>query len=108
MRAVSVAFVLFVHAAAVGAASAADPDAAKGIVVEHCTGCHDVPGYSPQGGLATVEAPGFGEIARDRATYPAERLRASLRQPHWPMTQFRLSPSDIENLVAFIEGLAKP
>ena len=42
--------------------AAGDPDAAKGIVVEHCVGCHEVPGYGREG-LATVEALSFRKLA---------------------------------------------
>jgi cytochrome c553 len=91
--------------ASAGAAHAAgDPDQAKGIVVEHCIDCHAAPGYG-QKGLPTVEAPSFQAIAGEPQKYTPERLRAFLAQPHWPMTQFLLSPRDIENLLAFIEGL---
>lgn len=84
--------------------AAGDPDKAKGVLVEHCADCHEIPGYSAQG-LPTVKAPGFQEIADDPKTYAEPRLRRFLRQPHWPMTQFRLSPSDIDNFVAYLGTL---
>lgn len=86
------------------ARAAGDPDQAKGILVEHCAACHDVPGYDGQT-LPTVEAPSLQAMADDPAAYPPERLRAFLVQPHWPMTQFRLSPRDIDNIMAFIDSL---
>jgi mono/diheme cytochrome c family protein len=92
-------FALGAPARAVG-----DPDQAKGIVVEHCVACHAVPGYDHEG-LSTVEAPSFQAIADAPQKYTPERLRQFLIQPHWPMTQFRLSARDIEDLLAFIEGL---
>ena len=68
--------------------------------------CHQVPGYSRyEGGLPTLEAPSFGDMARQPDIYTDKRLRAFLQQPHWPMTQFRLSQRDIDNLLAFIKSL---
>lgn len=82
-----------------------DADAAKGIVVEHCVACHEVPGYASKAGPAQLDAPPFATIANDPEKYDREELKAWLRQPHWPMHQFILSPRDVENLLAFIEGL---
>ena len=86
------------------ASAAGDADQAKGIIAEHCADCHAVPGYGEGGGPAR-EAPPLRVFAGDPTTYPEERLRASLRQPHWPMAQFRLSETDIENILAFIAAL---
>ena len=80
-------------------------DAAKGIVVEHCVACHEVPGYASKTGTAQLDAPPFATIANDPEKYDPEKLKTWLRQPHWPMHQFILSQSDVENLLAFIEGL---
>ncbi len=91
--------------ASVGSADAAgDANQAKGIIAEHCADCHAVPGYG-EGGGSTLEAPPLQVFADDPATYSEERLRTSLRQPHWPMGQFRLSATDIENILAFIAAL---
>lgn len=90
------------------ARAAGDADAARGIVAEYCTACHEVPGYAARHGRAEVNAPSFQAIADQPALYTEERLRRFLRQPHFPMTKFALSPSDIDNLVAFIERLRKP
>ena len=103
-------------AALFGAASAraaGDPDAAKGLVADHCVACHRVPGYEPrfrgrgQGPTPAVQAPSFEAIARDPSKYTAKRLRAHLRKPPWPMRGFVFSARDIENLVAFIEALRR-
>jgi mono/diheme cytochrome c family protein len=80
------------------------PEAAKGLVAEHCSECHAVPGYSAHG-LPTVEAPSFQVIADTPDTYTEQRLRAFLIKPHWPMEQFHLSPSDIDNIVAYVNSL---
>lgn len=49
--------------------------------------------------------PPFRAIADEPAVYTRARLTSFLRRPHYPMRKFILSPSDIDNLVAFIEGL---
>lgn len=85
-----------------------NPQAALGLVAEHCTACHEVPGLKPRFAKADVAAPAFQAMADQPALYTRERLTAFLRQPHFPMGQFIFSPSDIDNLVAFIEALRKP
>ncbi|MDJ0945136.1 MAG: hypothetical protein QNJ30_16830 [Kiloniellales bacterium] len=86
------------------ASAAGDADQAKGIIAEHCADCHAVPGYG-EGGSPALEAPPLQVFADDPTTYSEERLRTSLRQPHWPMSQFRLSATDIDNILAFIAEL---
>ena len=87
--------------------AAGDADAAKGIVVEHCVACHQVPGYSSKAGAAELGAPSFVSIANDSQSYDPKKLHAWLRQPHWPMQQFVLSERDVDNLLAFIASLRK-
>lgn len=87
------------------ALAAGDPDAARGIVAEHCAACHEIPGYRPRHGLASTNAPSFRSIATQPETYTHARLSAFLRQPHYPMTKFVLSAADVDNLIAFIETL---
>jgi mono/diheme cytochrome c family protein len=91
-------------AAALPVQAAGVPEAAQGLVAEHCSECHAVPGYSAQG-LPTVEAPSFQAIADNPDTYSEPRLRTFLIKPHWPMEQFHLSPSDIDNIVAYLKSL---
>jgi len=86
------------------AQAAGDANEIKGVVAEHCVKCHAVPGYSTQS-LPSVEAPSFQEIADNPKIYTQARLRAFLRRPHWPMGQFRFSPRDIDNTIAFLEAL---
>lgn len=88
-------------------AFAGDPDAAKAIVVQHCVKCHAVPDYNPEGGPVSLDAPSFLELANDRERYSEARLRSFLRSPHWPMTQFSLSASDIDNLIDYIGSLGE-
>jgi mono/diheme cytochrome c family protein len=80
--------------------AAGDPDAAKGLLVEYCADCHAMPDHvGPATGLP---APSFTTIADDPDVYTEERLRASLEQPHWPMGGLILSPSDIDNILAYL------
>lgn len=104
--------VVFVFLAAFGVAmkgasvtAAGDADAAAGLIAEKCTSCHQVPDYSARFERADLGAPPFEEIARNPDVYTPARLRAFLQKPHWPMTQFILSPSDIDNVLAFIERM---
>lgn len=101
----TVAVALWVLIAGPPASAAGDAQAAKGVIADRCTSCHEVPGYEARWDRAEVNAPSFEAIAKDPGTYPPERLRAFLQRPHWPMTQFILSPSDIDNILAFIAGL---
>ena len=94
--------------ALVGPASAGDPKAPRGMIAEHCIECHRVPGFLEVARSPEIGAPDFDEIARDRKTYTVERLKAFLRKPHFPMRQFNMSDSDIDNIVAFIFALRKP
>lgn len=99
---------LLAAAASAPGRAAGNPDAARGIVAEYCTACHEVPGYVARHGRAELNAPPFQAIANRPAVYTDERLRRFLRQPHFPMAKFTLSPSDIDNLVAFIASLRRP
>lgn len=100
-RLVAVLAVFAIHPAL----AAGDPDAARGIVAEYCTACHVVPGYRPRHERASINAPSFQSIANQPESYTRARLAAFLRQPHYPMKKFTLSPRDVENLIAFIESL---
>jgi mono/diheme cytochrome c family protein len=94
------ASILSTHVSAGG-----DANAAKGIVVEHCVACHEVPGYASKAGVAKLDAPSFVTIANDTKAFDPIALKIGLRQPHWPMQQFVLSERDVDNLLAFIESL---
>ena len=94
---------MYIPITALPVKAAGSPDAAKGLVAEHCSECHAVPGYSSQG-LPTVEAPSFQAIADAPDTYTEQRLRTFLVQPHWPMEQFCMTPSDIDNIVAYVKS----
>ena len=89
-----------------GLASAAengDPDALRGLIADRCADCHRVPDIPVE--PTQIGAPDFVTIAHDTETYSEEVLRKSLAKPHWPMTQFILSPKDIDDLVAYFAVL---
>ena len=87
-------------------AQAAQPNTVKSIIAEHCIECHHVPGFIAIERNPEIGALGFQEIADDRKTYTRKRLTTFLRRPHFPMREFILSESDIQRLIAFIEGLS--
>ncbi len=107
MRSVIVVLGLGLLAPSFPALAEGDPNAAKGLVVEHCIACHEVPKYNPAGSARSVDAPPFQEIADDPGKYPSERLHQFLRKPHFPMTQFTFSERDIDDPVAFIQSLGE-
>ena len=86
---------------------AGDANAAKGLIADRCAKCHETPYSKPGERSEAVDAPSFQAMANDPASYSPVKMRASLRQPHFPMQQFTLSPSDIENILAFIGSLRK-
>lgn len=53
-----------------------------------------------------VPARSFTTIAGDPDVY-TQRLRASLEKPHWPMGGLILSPSDIDNILAYLATLRR-
>jgi len=97
-----------VFIAATGPAMAkGNAEAAAPIVAEYCTACHVIPGYKPRFAKGEVDAPDFQKMADHPNVYTHERLKTFLSKPHFPMTKYILSASDIDNLVAFIEALRK-
>ena len=89
----------------ISVSAAGNADAAKGMIADKCTSCHEVPGYKARWERADLNAPAFDIIAKNPDVYSPTRLRAFLQKPHWPMTQFILSPRDVDNILAFIEQL---
>ena len=100
----AVAMVAAVGSGPASAEAAGDPNAAKGLVVEHCSSCHALPGRGAEA-VQSVEAPTFAAIAASPEIYSDQRLRDFLRQPHWPMARFSLSPSDIDNIIAYVRAI---
>ena len=101
---IKVAAALLLAPTMAGPLAAADADSVKGLVADNCSRCHLVPPYS-KSGLESLNAPPFKEMANRPDLYTVERLRNFLQKPHYPMEPVILSARDIENLIAFIQGM---
>jgi mono/diheme cytochrome c family protein len=77
-------------------------DAAQGEIIAKrwCAACHLV---SPEQTRAVADVPSFAAIARTKL--PAESLKAFLSDPHPKMPDMSLTRSEIEDIVAYIDGL---
>jgi mono/diheme cytochrome c family protein len=89
--------------AASGPASAASVEHGRALAATSCGACHaiDRSGASPN-----PKAPPFRTLGQ---SYPVEDLEESLAEGivtgHRQMPQFQFSPSDVEDLVAFLKSL---
>jgi mono/diheme cytochrome c family protein len=84
--------------------AAADPNSVRGLVASNCSRCHLIPPYS-KSGLKSLNAPPFFNDTATTEIYTIKRLRTFLQKPHYPMEPIILSARDIDNLVAFIQGM---
>ena len=75
------------------------------IIAEHCVDCHRVPGFMEENRTPQIAAPDFQKIANNPKMYSRQRLESFLQEPHYPMRQIKLSKSEIQNIIAFIENL---
>ena len=82
-------------------AAAGDAGAGRRLAEQWCTGCHLI-GPADRG---SDTAPPFTAIAADPQKDP-EHLRTWLATPHTEMPAMPLSRRDIDDLVAYITGLA--
>lgn len=87
--------------AASPALAAGDAAAGRRVADAWCVGCHIV---GDENKAPMLDVPPFPEVAKTRS---ADQVRAFLAKPHPAQPLFRLSPTDIENLAAFIAGLKK-
>jgi mono/diheme cytochrome c family protein len=83
-------------------AYAGDPVEGREIAERWCSSCHVAPG----GGGGTDAVPTLGGIARDPRHDPGW-LRQWLNDPHPPMPDLHLSHAEIENVVAYLQTLAR-
>ncbi len=90
-----------------GAAEAADAAAGEAIAAEHCAPCHYLPGQEDDDEGAVLRAPALDLIASEPTVYTEQRIRTSLQRPHWPMGAIILSPSDIDNILAYFATLRR-
>ena len=84
------------------AAAQGDPRNGRAIARSWCTGCHLV----EPSGLGSDTAPPFAVIANDPAR-TAPRLKRWLADPHPPMPNLKLTPREIDDVVAYLESLKK-
>jgi mono/diheme cytochrome c family protein len=82
---------------------AADAEEGRRIARTWCAACHVVEATQTN---ASDVGPAFSQIANDPAT-TGEGLRNWLADPHPPMPKFRLSTRQIDDLIAYIQGLAE-
>ena len=83
-------------------ALAADPVEGRRIAERWCSSCHVAADHGP----GTDAVPTLERIAADPRHDPAW-LRQWLNDPHPPMPDLHLSHAEIENVVAFLQTLAR-
>jgi mono/diheme cytochrome c family protein len=66
-----------------------------------CAGCHVV----DMAGYGTDSAPAFATVARERTD--RRWIRAWLESPHPPMPNMNLSRGEIDDVIAYLDTLAK-
>lgn len=80
----------------------ADAERGGEIADRWCASCHIVDNKGT--GTAADRAPPFPELSADLTKTPSY-LRGFLTVPHYPMPDLHLSNQDIEDIVAYIDGL---
>lgn len=90
------------YAAAVPAVAAGNAQAGHALARIWCSSCHMV----DLSGQARDTAPPFADIAKRKAADRAW-LRAWLVAPHPPMPNFNLSRQEIDDIVAYLDSLAR-
>jgi mono/diheme cytochrome c family protein len=92
--------ILFAAALSAQPAEAADTAAGRALAERWCTGCHLVEGMAK----GSDAAPTFSAIANRRDRTETE-MEAWLTDPHPVMPDLKLSRTQIDDLIAFIESL---
>ncbi len=86
---------------AAGAAHAGDPAKGRQVADRWCSSCHVVAGRDGTDAVPTLES-----IAKDRRRGP-DWVRQWLTAPHPPMPDPNLTRAEIEDVVAYLESLAR-
>ena len=86
------------------APTAGDPHRGEALAKAWCANCHVI--ASGESGRAADYAPPFPAIAFD-TSMTAEKLRAWMNAQHTQMPNFNLGRREIDDLVAYIQSLAK-
>lgn len=84
-----------------GASAAGEAEAGWQLARRWCAGCHVV----DMAGYGTDSAPAFATVARDRTD--RRWVRAWLEAPHPPMPNMNLSRGEIDDVIAYLDTLAK-
>jgi mono/diheme cytochrome c family protein len=84
------------------AAAAGDAKSGQALARQWCSSCHLVESGSSGGD----QAPPFESIANDPVRTPA-RLRSWLASPHPPMPDLKLSRTQIDDVMAYLESLKR-
>jgi mono/diheme cytochrome c family protein len=105
------AFVAAIALSTAANAALASIESGRELASEACSACHQVaptqtrpPPVAEGDEGSHVQAPTFAEIAARCA--PADRLRALIANPHYPMREQMLSTIDLDSLSAYIVSLA--
>ena len=99
------AFALGAAVLAGGAAQAGD-DPAKGreAALKWCSRCHVVGDHDPYGGIDST--PWFPTFAAQPGIYPPAHIRTFNERPPHPPQDIRISGSEMDDLMAYVESLA--
>ncbi len=99
---VTAGVLLTLFSTALAQAPSGSPDAGKALAGRWCGACHLV-----QLRLTTIDPPTFTAIANDPAKTP-DYIRKFLVSPHKDMPPIQLSPSQVEDIVAYLGTLRRP
>ena len=100
------ALLIVASAALATAAHGASPQRGAVLVAMHCGGCHAT---LKQGASPFAAAPPFRELGQ---RYPVEDLQEALAEgivtAHPAMPQFRFSPDDVNDIIAYLKTIQAP
>ena len=104
LRGTVLALAILAPLAGVARADDVGPVAAgKNIAQTWCINCHVI---APNQARGSDQVPSFAAIAA-RTTTTSDSLHAFLAQPHGKMPDFKLTPTDIDNMASYILSLRR-
>ena len=91
----------------IAGAAVAEPDPKAGLKtpVKWCARCHVIGPYNRRGGIDST--PSFWVMAQRREAYAPRLQSFQRRRPHRSM-KFKVTATDIDNIVAYISNLEIP
>ena len=102
MKGLIIGLAVGLWAASPAVATAGDARSGHALSRQWCSSCHLV----ETGTSGGDQAPPFESIANDPARTPA-RLRSWLAAPHPPMPDLKLSRTQIDDVMAYLESLKR-